>query len=116
MGKSVRIKEDLAFFIDDDTKTLALSEGTRLRVTRFDASRISAEGTDIQYELNRSDNSLTYAGSTTQDSTTTIIIGSGQCKAAPSGKANRRRILIRVGARPISKRETPGASPSQQHR
>jgi hypothetical protein len=87
-NKSVRIKEDMAFYIDDDRKTLALSEGTRLRVRRFDASRISAEGNNIQYELNRSDNSLTYAGSTTQDSTTTTIIGSGQCKAAPSGKAN----------------------------
>jgi hypothetical protein len=86
-AKLSAFKEDLAFYIDDDTKTLALSEGTRLRVRRFDASRISAEGNDIQYELNRSDNSLTYAGSTTQDSTTTTI-GSGQCKAAPSGKAN----------------------------
>jgi hypothetical protein len=67
-NKSVRIKEDIGFYIDDDTKTLTPSDGTRLRVSRFDASGITAESDDVQYELNRSDGSLTYAGSTTVSS------------------------------------------------
>jgi hypothetical protein len=86
--KSVLIKEDMGFYIDDDTKTFTLSDGTPLRVSRFDASGISAEHNDIQYEFNRSDGSLTYAGSTTAGSTTTTIIGSGQCKAAATRTPN----------------------------
>ena len=46
----------------------------------------SANSKDIQYELNRGDGTLTYAGSTTEGSTTTTIIGSGSCEDASTEK------------------------------
>jgi hypothetical protein len=76
---SIRTDEYLSFVIDDAARTLAFSDGRRLRVSRFDDSWISANSEDIQYELNRGDGTLTYAGSITQDNTTTTIVGSGRC-------------------------------------
>jgi hypothetical protein len=83
--KSARVKEDLGFWIDDDTKAVAFSDGTRLRVIRFDASWISADREDIQYEFDRGDGTLTYAGSTSEGRTITTIVGSGRCETAPMG-------------------------------
>jgi hypothetical protein len=54
----------------------------RLRVTRFEKSWISAFGEGIQYEFNRGDAILTYAGSTTESNVTTTIVGSGHCEEA----------------------------------
>jgi hypothetical protein len=68
------------FLIDDAAKALAFADGRPLRVKRFDGAWISAERDDIQYEFNRSDGTLTYAGSIVEDNTATII-GSGRCES-----------------------------------
>ena len=83
---SVQVEERMTFLIDDADKTVIFSDGRRLRVTRFDKSWISANGEDVQYELNRADGTLTYAGSTTKDNVTTTIVGSGLCKNASMEK------------------------------
>jgi len=85
--ESTRIEEHLNFLIDDAETTLAFSDGRRLRVVRFDHSWISADRDDIRYEFNRSDGTLTYAGSTTEGNATTTIVGSGRCETLPTGKA-----------------------------
>ena len=85
--ESTRIEEHLNFLIDDAETTLAFSDGRRLRVVRFDHSWISADRDDIRYEFNRSDGTLTYAGSTTEGNATTTIVGSGRCETLPRGKA-----------------------------
>ena len=84
--EAVRTEENISFLIDDAAKTFAFSDGRRRRVTRFDRSWISANSEDIQYELNRGDGTLTYAGSTTEGGTTTTIIGSGSCEDASTEK------------------------------
>jgi hypothetical protein len=88
----------MTFWIDDAAKTFIFSDSRRLRVTRFDKSwlaqiakisstssigptarlltPISANSEDIQYEFNRADRTLTYAGSTTKDNVTTTIVAS----------------------------------------
>ena len=86
-GESTRIEEHLNFLIDDAEKTFAFSDGRRLRVVRFDNFWISADGDDIRYEFNRSDGTLTDAGSTTEVNATTTIVGSGRCETLPTGKA-----------------------------
>ena len=80
--ETVRAKEHISFLIDDAAKTFTFADGRQLQVTRFDKSWISANSEDIQYEFNRADNTLTYAGSTTKGSVTTTIIGSGRCEDA----------------------------------
>ena len=84
--ETVRAKEHISFLIDDVAKTFTFTDGRQLQVTRFDKSWISANSEDIQYEFNRADNTLTYAGSTTKGSVTTTIIGSGRCEDASTGK------------------------------
>ena len=74
----VQVEEHMTFWIDDAAKTFIFSDGRQLRVTRFDKSWISANSEDIQYEFNRVDGSLTYAGSMTKDNVTTTIVGSGR--------------------------------------
>ena len=76
----------MTFRIDDAAKTFIFSDSRRLRVTRFDKSWISASSEDIQYEFNRADHTLTYAGSTTKDNVTTTIAGSGVCEDASTEK------------------------------
>ncbi len=78
--RSARTEEHLGFVIDDAAKTVAFTDGKQLRVKRFDESWISADRDDIQYEFDRSDGALTYAGSIVRDSTVTTIVGSGRCK------------------------------------
>ena len=78
----VQVEEPMTFFIDDGAKTVTFSDGRRLRVARFDKSWISANSEDVQYEFNRADGTLTYAGSTTKDNVTTTIVGSGRCENA----------------------------------
>ena len=80
---SARTKENISFWIDDAAKALAFSDGRQLRVTRFDDSWISADREDIQYEFDRRDRTLTYAGATIEGGTTTTIVGSGQCETVP---------------------------------
>jgi hypothetical protein len=77
---SVQVEELIIFLIDDAAKTVTFSDGRRLRVARFDKSWISANSEDVQYEYNRADSTLSYAGSTTKDNVTTTIVGSGRCK------------------------------------
>ena len=79
-------EENLGLWIDEAAKTL-LADGMPLTVRRFDERWISAVGGDMSYELDRQNGNLTYASSATKNNTTTIIIGSGQCKiaAAPPG-------------------------------
>ena len=79
---SVRAEEHVILLVDDVAKTVIFSDGRRLQVIRFDKSWISATSEDVQYEFNRADGALTYAGSTTKDNVTTTIIGSGRCQKA----------------------------------
>jgi hypothetical protein len=81
---SARTEEHLTFLINDEARTIAFSDGRRLRVNRFEQSWISADDNSVRYEFNRSDNTLSYAGSRTEDSTTTTIVGSGRCKIVPT--------------------------------
>jgi hypothetical protein len=83
---SVQVEEHMTFSIDDAAKTFTFSDGRPLRVTRFDKSWISGNSEDIQYEFNRADATLTYAGSTTKDNVTTTIVGSGVCEDASAEK------------------------------
>jgi len=80
-------EENLGFWIDESAKTVVLADGTPLAVRRFDERWISGVRGDMSYELDRQNGSLTYARSTTKDGTTTVIIGSGQCRpvATPPG-------------------------------
>lgn len=84
--ETVRAKEHVSFLIDDAAKTFTFADGRQLQVTRFDKSWISANSEDIQYEFNRGDGTLTYAGSTTEGGVTTTIIGSGRCEDASTEK------------------------------
>ena len=81
-GTSVRHKEQLIFWIDDEEKNLLFADGDRLHVTRFDQSWISGDRDDIRYEFNRSDGTLSFAGTTSQGSATTTVLGSGHCESA----------------------------------
>jgi hypothetical protein len=83
---AVKVEEHMTFWVDDAAKTFIFSDGQRLRISRFDKSWISASSEDIQYEFNRVDRTLTYAGSTTKDHVTTTIIGSGLCEDASTEK------------------------------
>jgi hypothetical protein len=87
-SRSIRTVEYLDFLVDDVAKTLAFKDGRPLQIRRFDHSWISAERDDIRYEFNRSDGTLTYAGSIAEDSTATTIVGSGHCEPyhAPSSQ------------------------------
>ena len=81
-GTSVRLKEQLIIWIDDADKSLMFADGARLRVIRFDQSWISGYRDDIRYEFNRNDGTLTFAGSTSEGTATSTVIGSGNCKSA----------------------------------
>jgi len=82
---SVRLEEHLTFWIDDAAKSVALSDGTRLQVTRFGPSWISAHHGDMEYEFNRTEGTLTFAGSTTEGNATTTVLGSGRCEILSNG-------------------------------
>ena len=79
---SVRLKVQLNFWIDDADKSLTFADGARLRVIRFDPSWISGYRDDIRYEFNRIDGTLTFAGSRSEGTATTTVLGSGNCKNA----------------------------------
>ena len=83
---SVQVEEHMTFWIDDAAKTFIFSDGQLLRISRFDKSWISGSREDIQYEFNRADRTLTYAGSTTKDNVTTTIVDSGRCEDASTIK------------------------------
>jgi len=83
---TVHVEDHMTFLIDDAAKTVTFSDGRPLRIARFDRSWISANSEDVQYEFNRADGTLTYAGSTTKDNVTTTIIGSGRCENASAEK------------------------------
>ena len=84
VANSARTEEHLTFLINDEARTIAFSDGRQLRVNRFEQSWISADDNGIRYDFNRSDNTLSYAGSTTEGSTTTTIVGSGRCEIVPT--------------------------------
>ena len=94
---SVEVEENMTFWIDDATKTFVLSDGRRLRISRFDKSWISASSDDIQYEFNRADR-LSITHNSCADRGAQPDIGeTGQ--AAPHHDVPRRRI---IGAREVS--------------
>ena len=64
MDKRARsqVEEHMTFWIDDAAKAFVLSNGQRLRISRFDKSWISASSEDIQYEFNRADARLPTPG------------------------------------------------------
>jgi hypothetical protein len=78
----IEVEERMSFWIDEKIKTLTFADGRELRIDRFDKSWISGKNEDIQYEFNRSDGTLTYAGSQTEGNVTTTVIGSGHCEDA----------------------------------
>jgi hypothetical protein len=80
---SARTEERLTFVINDEARIIAFSDGRQLRVSRFEQSWITAEDHGIQYDFNRSDETLSYAGSRTEGNTTTTIVGSGRCEIVP---------------------------------
>jgi hypothetical protein len=86
-SSSSSTEENVGFWIDKARKIITLADGTPLTVRRFDDRWISAARDDVSYEIDRQNEILTYASSTTKDGTATIIIGSGRCKLAggPSG-------------------------------
>jgi hypothetical protein len=61
--------------IDEVAKKLTFSDNRPLTVTRLDKYWINANRDGIFYE---------FASSTTQDSVTTTIVGSGQCVISPA--------------------------------
>lgn len=83
-SKSVQSSRSLNFWADDTLKTLRFADDGQLRVTRFDAARIDADYDDVQYDFNRGDGTLTYAGSTAEDRSTRTTVGSGYCQSTPS--------------------------------
>ena len=80
--KPMEIEEHLSFWIDEKARTLILPDGRQLRITRLDKYWISAKDDDVQYEFNRSDGTLSFAGTTSQGSATTTVLGSGHCESA----------------------------------
>jgi hypothetical protein len=77
---AVRVEGHMTLLIDDAAKNVIFSDGRRLRITRFDKFWISGNSEDIEYEFDRADGTLSYAGSTTTDNVTTNVIGSGRCR------------------------------------
>ena len=82
-SRSSTIEVSLGFWIDEASKTILLDDGTPLTVHRLDDRWISAARGDMTYEFDRQNGNLTYASSTTKDSASTVIIGSGRCKMQP---------------------------------
>jgi SAM domain (Sterile alpha motif) len=80
-GTSVQHEEHLIFWIDDIEKSLVFTDGVELRITRFDQSWISGDRDGMRYEFDRSDGTLSFAG-TTSDGTATTTLGSGHCESA----------------------------------
>lgn len=80
---SVQKRGQLGFLVDDAPKTISFLDGKLLEVTRFDQAKINAHYNDIEFVLDRRDDVLTFAGSSTKGSTTKTIIGSGHCKSRP---------------------------------
>src|SRR5262245_18554173 len=76
-------EENLGFWVDDAARTVTFLDNTRLTVTRFDQSWISANRDGIFYEFDRRDGSLSFAGSTTKDGVSTTTVGSGRCQTPP---------------------------------
>ena len=77
-------EEEVAFVIDEATKTLTFSDNRPLTVTRLDKYWISANRDGIFHELDRRNGTLSYASSITKDGVTTTIVGSGRCEVAPA--------------------------------
>src|SRR6266568_8332710 len=75
-SSSLSAEENIGFWIDEAGKIITLSDGTPLIVRRFDDRWISAARGDVSYEIDRQNDLLTYASSTTKGGTATIIIGS----------------------------------------
>src|SRR5262249_38721267 len=73
-------EEALSFRVDDTAKALRFAGDGPLAVTQFDNSWISANSDGVFYELDRQSGTLTYASSTTKDSVTTTMVGSGRCQ------------------------------------
>jgi hypothetical protein len=70
----------ITFWVDDGDKSLMFADGARLRITRFDQSWISGDRDDIRYEFDRSDGTLSFAGTTSEGTVTTTVLGSGNCE------------------------------------
>ena len=98
-SSSSSTQENVGFWIDEAAKIIMLADGTPLTVRRFDDRWISATRGDVSYEIDRQNDILTYASSTTKDGTATIIIGSGRCKLARSQKSHPHGLAqqVRIG-------------------
>jgi hypothetical protein len=78
-GTSVQHEEHLIFWIDDIEKSLGFTDGVQLRISRFDQSWISGDRDGMRYEFDRSDGTLSFAGTTSDGTATTTVLGSGNC-------------------------------------
>jgi hypothetical protein len=78
-SSSSTAEEQLRFWINEGTKTVTFADGVPLSVRRFDARWISATYSDISYEFDRENESVSYAGASAKSGTATIVVGSGRC-------------------------------------
>ncbi len=78
-GTSVQHEEHLIFWIDDIQKSLVFTDGVQLQITRFDQSWISGDRDGMRYEFDRNDGTLSFAGTTSDGTATTTVLGSGNC-------------------------------------
>ena len=78
-GTSVQHEEHLIFWIDDIEKSLVFTDGAQLRIARFDQSWISGDRDGTRYEFDRSDGTLSFAGTTSDGTASTTVLGSGNC-------------------------------------
>jgi len=83
-SSSSSTEENVGFWIEETAIIITLADGTPLIVRRFNDRWISATRGDVPYEIDRQNEILSYASSTTKSGTATIIIGSGRCKVAAS--------------------------------
>ena len=93
----------LNFWIDAADKSLTFADGARLRVIRFGPSWISGYRDDIRYEFNRSDGTLTFAGSTSEGTATTTVTGFGQlqkCSRIDWAKWTFRGLIVKLRLQP----------------
>lgn len=77
-GASARRRLEMNFRISDAARTIALGKAP-LAISRFDRSRITAERDRVIYDIDRQNQTLSYAGSRVSGATVTTIVGSGTC-------------------------------------
>jgi hypothetical protein len=86
---TARRRVEIIFRFSDAARTIALGKAP-LAVSRFDRTRITAERDGVIYDIDRQNQTLSYAGSRASGATVTTIVGSGTC-AVESDRTRLRR-------------------------